>query len=294
MLMIATSFCFAQVRSFDILDIDDGEDIEDNIVLVNKSKDNIDVATLYGVSSDDCPKGFVLNEFISKNDDGSYTISPKAEMILTFRGLRAGKSQKMDFSKKYHVNLAKKFRYLILYVEEPKNFEFSITDLKEKRSDLYIYVTGYGSRKSGKKDAEKTVDKVESREKKVTETEPVEKKKQEQKISEKKPSDEKREGKSSSKKKSSSSTITLKLGEYVCSSSNDLRIKLTILGTVSLKRGSKNLGVGTYEMNGNRLSITWTSLTSDGQSVVKGKNITATIVDETKFDNGDLWVYVEK
>ena len=143
--LVMSCLCFAQVKSFDIMDIDGWDDIEDNIILENKTRGNIAVATLYGVREVDCPNGFNLSDFISKNEDDTISISSKAEKIITFRGLNSGKSQKKDISKKYSSLAASRFRYFIIHVEEPVKFEFSITDLKEKRDDLFISLSGNGA-----------------------------------------------------------------------------------------------------------------------------------------------------
>lgn len=142
-LFCIAQFCFAQIKTFEITDVKDYEDIEDNIILANKTSSKIYEASIYGIKERDCPDGFSLSDFAQENDDGSYKISPKAEKIATFRGVKEGKSAKIPIDRKAF----KHYQYFIVYVSEPEEFKFAITEMKERRSDLYISLEGTGREK---------------------------------------------------------------------------------------------------------------------------------------------------
>ena len=142
-LLCITQFCFAQIKTFEITDVNDYEDIEDNIILANKTSSKIFEASVYGVKERDCPDGFLLSDFVQENDDGVYKISQKAEKIVTFRGIKAGKSAKLPIDRKTF----KHYQYFIVYVSEPEEFKFSISEMKERHSDLYLCLEGTGREK---------------------------------------------------------------------------------------------------------------------------------------------------
>ncbi len=137
------SFCFSQVKSFDLTDVNDYEDIEDNLVLKNKTSSKIYSVVIYGIKDKNCPGDFVLSDFCKKNDDGSYSFNKKTEKIATIRGLGAGKQEKISMDEM----LLQSYRYYIIYVEEPSDFIFSIADIRESHEDLHITLEGQGNKK---------------------------------------------------------------------------------------------------------------------------------------------------
>ena len=136
--LLISGFCFAQVKAFEINDIKDYEDIEDNVILINRTGQKIYTAYIYGIINYD--NDFDVFDYCKQNKDGTYSFNSSVEKIATFKGLNPGKREKIELKKK----TLKRYHYFVVYVEEPAEFSFVISDLREQREDLCITLEGKG------------------------------------------------------------------------------------------------------------------------------------------------------
>lgn len=264
LLALVFGSCFAQVKSFDLTDVKDYQDIEDNLVLINKTSSKIYSVVIYGVKDKNCSGNFVLSDFCKKNEDGTYSFNNKAEKIATIRGLGAGKREKISMDEL----LLQCYRYYIVYVEDPSDFVFSISDIRESHEDMYITLEGAGVKKDvvvEKVYVEKTSENTSAPSVSITTP--------------------------SSTITNKSSAFTLKQGTYTGSGAN-MKINLAI-GIATFSVNYETIAMGSYKIQGNRLLITWNTVSSKDYSYLRNVTSVYTIEDEKCFTNtsGATFVY---
>lgn len=140
-MLFACNVCFAKISviSFEIYEVTDYDDMDDNLLVFNKTDTNIARVFLYGIKESNCLHGFNPDDFIAEKDDNRVVMKENAELICMLKDIK-----KNNHVKKYLTEqLIHKYRYFILVVDGmmPEGYDYQIKRMFARHDDFYIHIS---------------------------------------------------------------------------------------------------------------------------------------------------------
>lgn len=124
----------------DTLELDDGEDIEDYVKVCNKTSTEIQKITIYATGD------YLLIDkefdFWSWSGTKSKVVGQKEIDGLMFLGtiLNVAPGKTKSWNSKLDDGALKAFRYIVIEVNKPEEFQFKIINAKQETDDLIITI----------------------------------------------------------------------------------------------------------------------------------------------------------
>lgn len=148
-MLFVCNVCFAKISvlTFEIYEVKDYDELDDNFLVFNKTETNIARVFLYGVKEADCPRGFKLDDFVIEKDDNRALFNDKAELVCMIKDVKKGKHVKKYLTEQ----LLHKYRYFILVVDGmlPEGYDYQINKMFARYDDFYLHITdNYGRHNS--------------------------------------------------------------------------------------------------------------------------------------------------
>lgn len=157
-LLLSCNLCFAKISvlSFEIYEITDYDDMDDNFLVFNKTDKNIARLFLYGIKESDSPRGFNMEDFIVERDDHHIILKEKAELICMIKDIKKNKHVKKYLTEQ----LLHKYRYFILVIDGmmPEEYDYKINRMFARHDDFYIHIGDNDDRYTKIKSSESYVD----------------------------------------------------------------------------------------------------------------------------------------
>ena len=139
-MLFVCNVCFAKITvlTFEIYEVTDYDELDDNFLVFNKTETNIARVSLYGVKEMHCPHGFKLDDFVIEKNDIRALFNEKAELICMIKDVKKGKNEKKYLTEQ----LMHKYRYFILVIDGmlPEGYDYKINRMFARHDDFYLYI----------------------------------------------------------------------------------------------------------------------------------------------------------
>ena len=147
-MLIAGNVCFAKITvlTFEIYEVTDYDEMDDNFLVFNKTDTNIARVFFYGVKEKDCPRGFNLDDFVIERDSHHIILNNTPELICMIKDVKKNKNMKKNLPEQLLYN----YRYFILVVDGmlPEGYDYQIKKMFARRDDLYVHIGDNYSRQN--------------------------------------------------------------------------------------------------------------------------------------------------